>query len=446
MKKSNNDWLIKVYFTKSNNLITSKSRMTIIGRKVLDAAIMNVRETYDEYGNPIIKADIDGQELKKFIGRDYNSIYDTVKSLIKPKSQKGADALKPSLLDWKVIIADDDRQQIIGINVITLAKYTNGKLSIVFNNALKQNLIGLKKNYTMLNRDIISKFSSNYSYQLYQIFKKTIDKELSRLKEDGIDNGNHPFELIFDIIDLKVQLGVIEASENDILYKAIMNNNVCTYEEVIRIDDDELVERLTESRNFRRYAVEKAKKEINEISDIKMDYKPIYGGKGGKTVGFKFFIQYKEIEKEKEEKEPDEVDIFEFIDKVREIIKEPVLSSKEIKSISDAAGYDLDKIKKAYNVYQQQDNVRNVPGFIIDAIKNDYKELPGKKKSPGLRHYLIIMYITFHRNHMSLINILGYLPKTQSIYWYIDNRPSQVYEFDHRYRFPLRGLIMSFVV
>ena len=383
MKKSNNDWLIKVYFTKSNNLITSKSRMTIIGRKVLDAAIMNVRETYDEYGNPIIKADIDGQELKKFIGRDYNSIYDTVKRLIKPKSQKGADALKPSLLDWKVIISDDDRQQIIGINVITLAKYTNGKLSIVFNNALKQNLIGLKKNYTMLNRDIISKFSSNYSYQLYQIFKKTIDKELSRLKEDGIDNGNHPFELIFDIIDLKVQLGVIEASENDILYKAIMNNNVCTYEEVIRIDDDELVERLTESRNFRRYAVEKAKKEINEISDIKMDYKPMYGGKGGKTVGFKFFIQYKEIETKKEEKEPDEVDIFEFIDKVREIIKEPVLSSKEIKSISDAAGYDLDKIKKAYTVYQQQDNVRNVPGFIIDAIKNDYKELPGKKKTPA---------------------------------------------------------------
>lgn len=383
MKKSNNDWLIKVYFTKSNNLITSKSRMTIIGRKVLDAAIMNVREAYDEYGNPIIKADIDGQELKKFIGRDYNSIYDTVKSLIKPKSQKGADALKPSLLDWKVIIADDDRQQIIGINVITLAKYTNGKLSIVFNNALKQNLIGLKKNYTMLNRDIISKFSSNYSYQLYQIFKKTIDKELSRLKEDGIDNGNHPFELIFDIIDLKVQLGVIEASENDILYKAIMNNNVCTYEEVIKIDDEELVERLIESRNFRRYAVEKAKKEINEISDIKMDYKPMYGGKGGKTVGFKFFIQYKEIEKEKEEKEPEEVDIFEFIDKVREIIKEPVLSSKEIKSISDAAGYDLDKIKKAYNVYQQQDNVRNVPGFIIDAIKNDYKELPGKKKTPA---------------------------------------------------------------
>ena len=392
MKKSNNDWLIKVYFTKSNNLITSKSRMTIIGRKVLDAAIMNVRETYDEYGNPIIKADIDGQELKKFIGRDYNSIYDTVKSLIKPKSQKGADALKPSLLDWKVIIADDDRQQIIGINVITLAKYTNGKLSIVFNNALKQNLIGLKKNYTMLNRDIISKFSSNYSYQLYQIFKKTIDKELSRLKEDGIDNSNHPFELIFDIIDLKVQLGVIEASENDILYKAIMNNNVCTYEEIIRIDDDELVERLTESRNFRRYAVEKAKKEINEISDIKMDYKPIYGGKGGKTVGFKFFIQYKEIEKEKEEKEPDEVDIFEFIDKVREIIKEPVLSSKEIKSISDAAGYDLDKIKKAYNVYQQQDNVRNVPGFIIDAIKNDYKELPGKKKSPA--HFVMEMEYT----------------------------------------------------
>lgn len=375
MKKSNNDWLIKVFFVKSNNLITSKSRMTLIGRKVLDAAIMNVQESFDEYGNPIIKADIDGQELKKFIGGNYNSIYDTVKGLIKQKSQKGADALNPSLLDWKVIIADDEKKQIIGMNVITLAKYSNGKLTIVFNNSLKQNLIGLKKNYTMLNREITSRFKSNYSYQLYQIFKKTIDKETSRLKENGIHNGNHPFELIFDIIDLKVQLGVIEASESEVLYRAITDNSVNTYEEVSKIDDEELFRRLTETRNFRRYAIEKAKKEINEISDIRMDYKEVTSGKGGKIVGFKFFIQYKEeVFEEKEEQEQEEIDIFELIDKVREIIKTPKLSSKDIKSIADASNYDIEKIKRAYSILTKQGEVNNATGFIIKAIKEEYEE------------------------------------------------------------------------
>lgn len=381
VKKNNRDWLIKVYFSKSNNLITSKSRMTLIGRKVLDAAIMNVRETVDEYDNMIIKSDIDGQELKSFIGSDYNSLYDTVKSLVAPKPQKGAEALSPSLLDWKIIIADDERKQIIGINVITEAQFSNGRLSIVFNNKLKKNLIGLKKNFTMLDRSIVSKFTSNYSYQLYQIFKQTIDKELYRLNSKGIESRNNPIELNFDIVDLKVQLGVIEASENNILYKAITNNAVNTYEEIWKIDDEDLVKRLIETRNFRRYAIEKAKTEINELSDIMMDYEAVKRGRGGKTVGFKFFIQYKANDENDMYDSDGEVDIFELIDEVREIIKEPVLSSRDIKSILDAADYSVAKVRRAYDILCKQENVDNVTGFLIKAIKEGYKEPKGRKNN-----------------------------------------------------------------
>lgn len=381
MKKNNRDWLIKVYFSKSNNLITSKSRMTLIGRKVLDAAIMNVRETVDEDDNMIIKSDIDGQELKSFIGSDYNSLYDTVKSLVVSKPQRGADALNPSLLDWKIIIADDERKQIIGINVITEAQFSNGRLSIVFNNKLKKNLIGLKKNFTMLDRSIVSKFTSNYSYQLYQIFKQTIDRELYILKSKGIESRNNPIELNFDIVDLKVQLGVIEASENNILYKAITNNAVNTYEEISKIDDEDFVKRLIETRNFRRYAIEKAKAEINELSDIMMDYEAVKRGRGGKTVGFKFFIQYKANDENDMYDSDGEVDIFELIDEVREIIKEPVLSSRDIKSILDAADYSVAKVRRAYDILCKQENVDNVTGFLIKAIKEGYKEPKGRKNN-----------------------------------------------------------------
>lgn len=360
--------------------------MTLIGRKVLDAAIMNVRETVDEYGNRIISSDIEGQELKSFIGADYNSLYDVIKSLIAPKPQKGAEALSPSLLDWKIIMTDDERKQIIGINVITEAQFSNGRLSVVFNNKLKKNLIGLKKNFTMLDRSIVSQFTSNYSYQLYQIFKQTIDKELYRLNAIGIERRNNPIELNFDIVDLKVQLGVVEANENNILYKAITDNTVNTYDKISKIDDEEFVQRLGETRNFRRYAIERAKAEINELSDIMMDYEAVKRGRGGKTVGYKFFIQYKENDENEIYDSDGGFDIFELIDEVRDIITEPKLSSRDIKSILDAAEYNVAKVRNAYDILCMQDNVSNATGFLIKAIKEGYTE-PKKRRNNSFNNF-----------------------------------------------------------
>lgn len=388
-KKSDIVWdnqnVIPTYFQKDNNLISSKSRMTLLGRKVFDIAIMHVEEGYDEQGMPEIHSIINGQELKEFMNRKSNSLYEQVKDLIDPKPSRGKEATKPSLLDWRIIVKDNSTQFIDAINVIAGATFKNGKLKIVFNNALKSNLIGYKKNYTLLDKEIISKFHSNYSYQLYQIFKKTIDRERAIKKIDGL------FEMEVDLADLKVQLGIVEANENDILYEAVIDDTINTYDEINKIaksgkkEDIDLVKRLKEYGNFRITGLEPAKKEINELSDIEMDFKPVKRGLGGDTVAVKFYIKYKDVISNSSVtplEEAEKVDLFEFIDEIRDMLQDIKLSSKDIKSISEAAGYNKEKIKKAYEAMMASGSeIGNPTGFMIQAIKEGYEPPTKLKKS-----------------------------------------------------------------
>ena len=372
-----NQRVIPAYFPKDNSLISSKSKMTLLGRKVFDVAIMHVEEGVGDNGMPEVHSIINGQELKEFMQRKSNSLYEQVKELIDDKPTTGEKSLKPSLLDWRIIIKDDEKQEIDAKNVITGASFKNGTLKIVFNNALKDNLIGYKKNYTLLDKEIICKFHKNYSYQLYQLFKKTIDRQRAITKKDGI------FEMEIDLADLKVQLGIVEASENDILYKAVTNESVSTYDELSKIKDKKLVKKLKEYGNFRIYALEPAKEEINELSDIDMDFIPVPRGLGGDTVAVKFYIKYKDVVSNSSYTSLDEereVDIFDFIDDIRGMMSDVSFSSKDLKSIAEAAGRDRNKVEKAYKVMMaSKGDVDNATGFMIKAIREDYDMPPAKK-------------------------------------------------------------------
>lgn len=446
MKKTDEKSEIKaipVFFSKSNTLITSKSRMTLVGRKIADCAIMNAKECVDEYGMPAIRADIDGDELKAFLGADYGSLYDKVKELCNVDNRP-QNATNPCLLDWAIIVKDDVKQKFDVIKMFPRAHFENGRLSIYFNNALKKNVIGLKKNFTMLDRNITSGLSSNYSYQLYQIFKQTIDRETFINKTSG------PFELSFDLVDLKVQLGTVDAASNSILNKAVTNDKINSYdclkeielsvsekirnieekhdtvsgsiknfiEQIVKntksndkkgkdtkiklidykdfsaalknydkeyLKDAEelfktykdliLVKTLKEVPNFKRYAIDKAKTELNEKTDINVEYEKIGKGRGGKCVGFKFIIQYKEVVVEESAPQQKEVDIFEFIDEMRSFMKDVNFSIKDLNNIAETANYDMNKVKNAYKILVSPHNeeIKNATGFMMDAIRNNYE-------------------------------------------------------------------------
>ncbi len=386
--------IIPTQWKKDNGMIVSRSTMTLLGRKIYDAGTMVVREVKDSDGIPVLKSELNVSDLRVILDCDNNDIYSRIKGLIKPKPQVGKGSKSPSLLDWKIIAVDDKNQNISGVNIITDVKFSNGHLSITWNKVLRAKLIDVNKNFTLLDKNILSHFKSNYSYLTYQLLKKTIDREIweAKTKHNIILNKTDRFELKMDLVDLKLFYGIVDASVDDALYSAASDNTIETYDVLSSISDVSLVNTLSEYRNFRRYALERAKKDINELSDISMEYEPIKAKLGGKVVGVRFIMSYKaqtvedtviSTSEEKTEHDSVDVDIFEFIDSMREFMTDTNCTTKELKSIAEAADFDIEKIKTAYKILclPHSNDIGNPARYMIQLIKTNAQEPKPRKAS-----------------------------------------------------------------
>lgn len=69
------------------------------------------------------------------------------------------------------------------------------------------------------------------------------------------------------------------------------------------------------------------------------------------------------------------IDEDELVDELRDLIKFNNFSikTKDCRSILAAADYDIEKVKKAYEIAKNQSELKNPVGFIIGAIKGDYE-------------------------------------------------------------------------
>ena len=96
----------------------------------------------------------------------------------------------------------------------------------------------------------------------------------------------------------------------------------------------------------------------NKVSRI--IFSLIIGGAGEREIDFPYLsTQLTEAEKDQ------------FHDKVMNLISEKV-SIPDIRSISEAAEYDLEKVKRAYDVASST-RVNDMTAFMIAAIKKGYK-------------------------------------------------------------------------
>ena len=69
-----------------------------------------------------------------------------------------------------------------------------------------------------------------------------------------------------------------------------------------------------------------------------------------------------------------------LIDELRDIIEEK-LPTKDLRAVLEASNGDIDKVKNAYEIAKSSNtDINNLTGFLLCAIKNDYKP---KKKKPA---------------------------------------------------------------
>ncbi|MBX4271897.1 replication initiation protein [Clostridium estertheticum] len=134
--------------------------------------------------------------------------------------------------------------------------------------------------------------------------------------------------------------------------------------------------------DFKRYVILQTQKELKKISDISFEFEEIKTSR--KITSIKFYITSSknnkasnEIAASLENINPKLQQNMDDINLVKEIIHEPITDVEALKILISAKG-DINIIKEKYSYSMAVPKIGNMVGWIIDAIKNDYKSPKGK--------------------------------------------------------------------
>lgn len=369
---------------KSNYLIESIGNATLLSQKVLLTSLLKLEDRKGDYSDEEKKyyeyldsktgvdythgivAEIRNCDLRENMGSFSGSYYDKIKEMMDPDSPN---SLKNQ---WKILIKDPKNQLYGSTDIITSTVYDqkNGKMLIKFSSepTVRSNLLELKGNYSLLPYHQMMKFKSLYSYRIYELL-------LDRMgKEDGRSHGQKAqYSFEYGLSELKYLIGVL----NGMITANVKNALGGDYPDYEAIEEKVSPERvMTKYSDFRKYALEKAKKEINEKTPLSIDYEPVRNGRGGKVVGVRFTVTKKALVEDttpvKRTLTPRQMD--EIMDEVMNLIEEPMRLT-DIRAICEAAEYDIDRIERAYSVARcKKTEVANLTGFLVSAIRGNYHE------------------------------------------------------------------------
>ncbi|EPY2286813.1 replication initiation protein [Clostridium sporogenes] len=205
----------------------------------------------------------------------------------------------------------------------------DGYVELCFDPKLKPYLLMLKERFTKLSLQQMVSFKSQYSGRIYELLKQ--------YQNIG--------QRIFEINELKELLGIS-------------------------------FDKYNQYGLFKQRILSKAKKEINSDSDLIIEFEEIKTGR--KVTSIKFYIKCNKKNNVKEEICATLEDS-NYIDRVKSIFHEEI-SNLQAKQIFDTAKGNIDLIKEKYQIAKQTNNINNLVGWIIDALKKDYKEPIGKTK------------------------------------------------------------------
>ncbi|MBQ7680525.1 MAG: RepB family plasmid replication initiator protein, partial [Butyrivibrio sp.] len=125
--------------------------------------------------------------------------------------------------------------------------------------------------------------------------------------------------------------------------------------------------------NFKKFALDKAKKELNETTSIWFDYEPVKAGRGGKVVTVRFMIDVNpRMKREHVEEVLTQEEQFDRLEQAQSLIEEKLRLS-DIRAILEAADYDLSRVETAYLLSRKAAGIENLTGWLIAAIRDGYE-------------------------------------------------------------------------
>lgn len=347
---------------KSNFLISSVYRASLLENKVLALALTKVR--LSDEGRPV--ATLKTKEIKQVLHVTGNAMGTYLKDVA-------------TSLAGRTMFIESPDGSFKCMSLVGVVSYQSGSgtMEIKFEPEIKDYIYDLKANFTMLNMPMMLSFRSGWSYRLYEL----LISRAYHTKYDK-DTGN-VFHIKYGVSEIKLHLGTVQIKDD----KGKINRDIQRELEKKDIDYDYIVNELVHEKlksfdkwcDFKRRVLDVAVNEINEKSDIHVEYDLMRSGRGGKIYGIDFEVTRKDNTVEPTIKEdnpiPTDAELDDMVDMVMDIIDEKIKTS-QAKALLKAADYDISKIEYAYQLACKQEEIHNLIGWLTAAIQNNYEDDP----------------------------------------------------------------------
>lgn len=373
----------KVYsennLAKSNTLIQSKYKTTVLGNKIIALGLYHLQRgdyTVSANGGNLV-CELPAAEIRKRLGRSGNSLY------------RDLDDTSKRLLNYQLGYKDAEKQEFRYVALFTEMAYKDGTYRITFNGDMKAYLSELKENYTLLNLPLMLKWQKAYTFRLYEI----LSSRAYLYREQG-----YRCEAEFNLAEFKFMLGCYDIDDESVR-TYIKGNSAPDYDRAEQILCDNQKAKSKEKKNkfiswtdFKKYILEPAIKEINSSEEADMiidEVEPLKKGIGAKVYGIIFKYRVKLSEQENVDpvelesaatREPEIIQMtedekFDFEATVKnDILSQYKLQISDVRAICAAADYDMQKIVLANEVLKQQrGQIDSVVGWLISCIKEAYE-------------------------------------------------------------------------
>lgn len=352
------------YVSLSNALIQAREKTSLLESKIELFAIYKMNDevmtldkkdaTGREYS--VHAVTIQSKEIKELMGRASSSIYTQI------------EAASNELLNKKYIYRDEVKNEFRMQPLYQGVDYKNGKLTIEFNPDTEFLFTQLADNYTKLRLDIAFKFQTNGGFQLYKLLKSYAyvlpdpDPSLPQEKQKTLVKQ-------FTLSELRLQLGYVDLDQPEVKKEGSKAHP--DPEKMTAVEKKPKYKRWTD---FYNRVLVPGMTEINRMSDIYVQTIEKVQGSHGKVEEVSFTIQKNAGRIEPEQKlvlTEDEID--DFIDVLRLDHSIP-FKTKDLKSISEKANYDLELIISLYSKAVDalaEDKVK----WILNALEEDTSDI-----------------------------------------------------------------------
>lgn len=339
----------------SNSLVESRYNLGLVEQKIINILISKIDYQDDDLTYYRLKTD------------DFIEIFTNSRDY-KQKMIKALDNLRNT-----DIIINTENNTVLTTSWLASAEYKSSVVEIEFSRKLKPYLIQLKKCFTRYNLAPILKFQCKYSIRIYQLAKQ--------YKKIG--------SRTFKIDDFQAIIGANYSRLSDIRKRILEPaldeiNNTAECDINVSYECEKEVRKVVAITFFVSQKYKKTVTQNQENEEINITQNQ----ENNRILNEKINETSNTINEENEEKKITEDELFDMIDKVRNIINEK-LTTADIKSILAASNYDYDCVERNYILSIEQTKIHNLTAYLISACKSDYEKnssrisKKNKKKEPA---------------------------------------------------------------